>query len=107
MNFALWFIPMITIFYVAAPLFSAMIRHPVSYWILPPLVVLSALIHRVPNPGLAIVHMALYLLPAYIAGMWCSQLGAALSIRHALSAIGLWIALVGGLALPSIVAIRN
>jgi surface polysaccharide O-acyltransferase-like enzyme len=103
-NFALWFIPMISIFYVAAPLFSAMIRHPVSYWILPPLVVLSAVIHRVPNPSLGIVHMTLYLLPAYVAGMWCSQFGAALSINRALSATGLWIALVGDLALPSIVS---
>lgn len=103
-NFALWFIPMISIFYVAAPLFSAMIRHPISYLILPPLILLSALIHRVPNPALDIVHMALYMLPAYVAGMWCSQFGATFSTPYALSTTALWIALVVDLALPSIVS---
>ncbi|HEX4050087.1 MAG TPA: acyltransferase [Steroidobacteraceae bacterium] len=99
-NFALWFIPMIAIFYVAAPLFSAMVRHPVAYWILLPLIVVSTLLHRVPYPSLAIIHMALYLLPAYIAGMWWSQFGSALTTRHVLSTTTLLAATVVVLALP-------
>jgi hypothetical protein len=74
-NFALWFIPMIALFYLAAPVFMQFIKKPQLYWIILPLVVLSLLIKRAAYPNLDIVHLAIYMLPAYLLGMWHSQFG--------------------------------
>jgi surface polysaccharide O-acyltransferase-like enzyme len=77
MNFPLWFVPMIALFFLAAPAFDALIRHPRGYWAIAPLGLLSALIHRAAWPNLDTLHQALYMLPAYLLGMCCSQCGAA------------------------------
>lgn len=73
LNFPLWFVPMICLFYLAAPVFMWIIRHPKLYWLIPPLCVLSLVIKRAPFPNLDTPHLALYMLPAYLLGMWCSQ----------------------------------
>lgn len=70
-NYPLWFIPMIALFYLAAPLFIQFVRHPRLYLVLVVLVPLSMLWHRTSE--LDTLSMALYFLPAYLAGMAASQ----------------------------------
>jgi probable poly-beta-1,6-N-acetyl-D-glucosamine export protein len=70
-NYPLWFIPMIALFYLAAPVFIQFLRHPRLYLLLVVAVPFSMLAHRPPE--LDTVAIALYFLPAYVAGMWASQ----------------------------------
>lgn len=69
--FSLWFIPMITLFYLAAPLFMLMRRHPRLYLVLLVLVPYSLLAHRTDE--LDTVGIALYFLSSYVLGMWASH----------------------------------
>jgi surface polysaccharide O-acyltransferase-like enzyme len=95
--YSLWFIPMIALFYLAAPLFMQFVRHPRWYAVLVVLVPLSMFAHR--SDELDTVTIALYFLPAYIAGMAASQHRERLEIlldRH-------WVALTAGF-LGSVVA---
>jgi len=64
-----WFIPMIVLFYLAAPLFYWMDRYPRSYWILPALIYLSYLVPRDFSPATSAVHF----LSVYVFGMFCSR----------------------------------
>lgn len=67
----LWFVPMITLFYIIAPLLIFMDRHPVYYWVLPFLVILSVL---VPRDQLAdIPRMFAHFLSVYVFGMFFSR----------------------------------
>ncbi|MES2662336.1 MAG: acyltransferase [Pseudomonadota bacterium] len=75
LNYALWFIPMIAIFYLAAPLFMHFIKCPRYYYLIIPFTMLSLLIKRTTFPNLNTFHLAIYTLPAYLLGMWCSQFG--------------------------------
>lgn len=70
-NYPLWFIPMITLFYLAAPVFMLFLRRPRLYAVLVVLIPLSMLAHR--SDELDTLTIALYFLPAYLAGMWASQ----------------------------------
>jgi probable poly-beta-1,6-N-acetyl-D-glucosamine export protein len=70
-NYALWFVPMMTLFYLAMPLFSFIARHPRLYLVLVVLIPLSLFLHRVSELDTA--WMALYFLAAYITGMWASH----------------------------------
>lgn len=70
-NYAVWFVPMITLFYLAAPLFAQFIRHPRLYLLAVPLVPLAMLAHRPPE--VVTPAIALYFLPAYLIGMWASH----------------------------------
>lgn len=70
-NYPLWFVPMITVFYLAAPLLIQFVRHPRLYLMLVPLIPLSMLAHRTDE--LDTLTIALYFLPAYLAGMCASQ----------------------------------
>lgn len=66
-----WFIPMITIFYLVSPVLIWIDKHPRYYWVLPGLLVLTALVPR-PEENNAIqsfVHFA----SIYVGGMFCSQ----------------------------------
>ncbi|MCM5527272.1 acyltransferase [Parasegetibacter sp. NRK P23] len=65
-----WFIPMIVIFYLLAPVFLYINRHPVWYWIILPLMVLSMYIGR--DPFSDIPRMFVHFLPCYIFGMFMS-----------------------------------
>ena len=70
-NYPLWFIPMIALFYLAAPVLIRFVRHPRLYLVLVVAVPFSVLAHRPPE--LDTPAIALYFLPAYLAGMWASQ----------------------------------
>lgn len=70
MNFPLWFIPMIAVYYLLAPIFQQISRHPRWFYSLILLVPLSVAIHRQESPNLNLLHACVYFLSAYIAGMW-------------------------------------
>lgn len=64
----LWFVPTITLFYIAAPLFlfiDRKFRH--GYWVIVPLLLLSGYLGR--GGQLGPLNFALYLLPIYMMGM--------------------------------------
>ena len=67
-----WFIPVIFILQVLAPLLLAVDRRPRLYWIILPLTVSAMFCHR-PADLTHIWHAFIYFAPAYIAGMWCSR----------------------------------
>jgi len=67
----MWYVPMIALFYLAAPLLIAIAAHPRLYWIAVPLLVFSVLAHRPPEIQTPVI--ALYFLPIYIIGMWASH----------------------------------
>lgn len=69
--YSLWFIPMIAVFYLAAPLFIQFVRHPKLYAVLVVLVPLSMLAHR--SDELDTLGIALYFLSAYVVGIWASH----------------------------------
>jgi surface polysaccharide O-acyltransferase-like enzyme len=71
-NYALWFVPMIALYYLASPLFAFLARHPRLYVVLVVLLPLSLLMHRTSE--LDTVSMAFYFLAAYVAGMWASHI---------------------------------
>ncbi|MBV1880704.1 MAG: acyltransferase [Pseudomonadales bacterium] len=72
-NYPLWFIPMISLFFLFAPVFFLFNRHPKLYFIIGLLLPLSLLLHRPPHPNLNTLHLALYYLPAYLIGMCACQ----------------------------------
>ena len=72
-NYPYWFIPMIALFYLAAPVFMQFIKHPKLYFLLGILIPISILVHRPPWPHLNPVHNAIYFCSAYMLGMVCSQ----------------------------------
>lgn len=68
----LWFVPTITLFYLAAPLFLWIDRkRPALYWVILPLLVLSSYLGRGGQWGP--LNFALYLLPVYLLGMAFSR----------------------------------
>lgn len=73
-NIALWFVPMITIYYLISPLFSLFVRIPQLYWLLVLLVPFSMLAHRSAIiPHADILELAAYYASVYILGMAASQ----------------------------------
>jgi peptidoglycan/LPS O-acetylase OafA/YrhL len=73
LNYPLWFIPMITLYYLAAPLFIALARRPRWQRIVFILVPVSLLAHRPSYPNLDTLQLAFYYLSAYVAGMYVCQ----------------------------------
>lgn len=67
----LWFVPMITLFYLAAPVLIYIDRHPVLYWLLIPLVALSLFVDR--EPFIDIFKMFGHFLSVYLFGMFMSR----------------------------------
>lgn len=66
----LWFIPMMTLFILAAPLFVRIDRHDLYHWLLPPTLVAGTLLGRDSIGGMAgIWGKAIFMLPAWLAGM--------------------------------------
>ncbi|MFM2449132.1 MAG: hypothetical protein RIS44_1582 [Pseudomonadota bacterium] len=64
----LWFVPTITLFYLAAPLLLWVDRkQPQLYWLIVPLMCLSAYLGR--GGQLGPLNFAIYLLPVYLLGM--------------------------------------
>lgn len=70
-NYPLWFVPMIALFYLAAPLFMLFVRHPRLYVALLVLIPYSLLAHRTDELNTPVI--ALYFLSAYLTGMWASE----------------------------------
>ncbi len=70
-DYPMWYVPMIALFYLAAPLFIRIVRHPRLYWVAVPLLVLSTVAQRPPEVQTPAI--ALYFLPIYIIGMWASH----------------------------------
>jgi surface polysaccharide O-acyltransferase-like enzyme len=70
-NYSLWFIPMIALFYLAAPLLIQFVHHPRLYLLLAVLIPLAMSMHR--SDELNTLAIAVYFLPAYLTGMAASQ----------------------------------
>ena len=103
-NKALWFVPMITFFYLAAPLFMQFIRRPRLYLLLIVLIPLSAFAHRGAAPNLDTLGLTIYYLPVYLLGMWASQYRAQMETvldRFWLWLIAAWTAMVFAMAVFS------
>ena len=74
-NWALWYVPMIALYFLAAPLFMLFESRPRLYYSLVVLIPLSLLAHRPTFTGGHNLELALYFLSSYILGMFCSQRG--------------------------------
>lgn len=72
-NYPLWFIPMIIIFFMLAPLFKFIAQRPKLYWCILPLFILTDTIHREPFPLIDPIRQFIYFLPVYLLGMWACQ----------------------------------
>lgn len=87
----LWFMPMMALFILAAPLFVVIDRRIGYRWLLPATILLATLIGRDGVGGLAtVLGKAVFMLPAYLAGMafsryrvaaegWCARAAPALA----------------------------
>ena len=92
-----WFIPMIFLFYLVSPLLKYIDDNGRTYYALPLLLVLSALIHR-PENNINPVHSFLFFFPIYLYGMWASKYKERLLLsveNHAGFLLLLWIILFG------------
>lgn len=67
----LWFVPTISLFYLAAPLLLWVDRRPKLYWALLPLLIMAVLLGRDGPHGP--IDKAIYLFPAYLFGMCFSH----------------------------------
>ena len=75
-NAALWYIPTVTVLFLAAPIFIQFRRHPALYGLIPLLLLFSLFAHR---PGTSAFFMgyavenAAFFAPVYVLGMWTSH----------------------------------
>lgn len=67
-----WFIPMIAIFYIISPILIWVDKHPKVYWILPTLLMLTAVVPRAAHDA-NIIQSFVHFLSVYIMGMFCSH----------------------------------
>ncbi len=65
----LWFVPMIALFYLAAPFLVKADKVKAFYYCIPVFIVISCLIHRGGMPYIKFVHF----FSVYVIGMWCSH----------------------------------
>ncbi|NVJ51250.1 MAG: acyltransferase [Gammaproteobacteria bacterium] len=72
-NYALWFMPMIIVVILLAPLLATIFSSPQRYWLVLPLLVLSLLIHRSPVPIVDVPRHVIYFIPVFIIGMWVND----------------------------------
>ena len=91
MNYALWFIPVIAVYYLASPLLHAVDRSN-AYWILPVLVPLSLLLHRPTYNQGHNLSLAVYFLSAFVLGMAFARHWARLAPWLQRHAVASWIA---------------
>lgn len=107
LNYPLWFIPMITLYYLCAPIFMQVIRQPRWYWLIAPFFVVSLFLHRDVYPNLDTLQNFVYFLAAYLAGMCASQYRDNVSAFIARHLHWLVIAYLVILALQTIIAERH
>jgi len=69
LNYVLWFIPVMTIFYLLAPIFIIFLRKPAFFLSLVILIPASILAHRTSVQKYHHIHLAFYFLSAYMSGM--------------------------------------
>lgn len=69
LNHVLWFVAVVTLYYLCAPLFAYCLRHPIYFLGLAVLIPLSLLSHRPTTQKYHHLQLALYFLSAYMAGM--------------------------------------
>ena len=67
-----WFIPMLAVFYLLAPVLHWIDRDGRLYYLLPLLLAVTVCVHR-PNDLDHILHSCAYFLPFYLYGMWFSR----------------------------------
>ena len=72
MPIPLWFIPMIAVYYVVAPVFVWVDRRPKWYAAIAPLLVLASFSHR-PQHQTELSQSLVYFLPVYLSGMAASH----------------------------------
>ena len=98
-NYALWFIPVISLYYLASPLLLHLFNKPAGYLSLFVLIPLSVLMHRPNYSHGHNVALAVYFLSVYVIGMLCSRyhdkVVAALD-KHAALVIVTSVCIVGG-----------
>jgi hypothetical protein len=73
MNYALWFIPVISLYYLAAPALMAFVKRPQLYLCLLILLPLSTVMLRPSYHHGHNVLLAVYFLPVYLMGMLCRE----------------------------------
>lgn len=73
LNYALWFIPVICLYYLVSPVLLRVFERPNGYALLLLLVPLSVLMHRPTYNHGHNMALALYFLSAYAIGMLCSK----------------------------------
>ena len=73
LNYALWFIPVICLYYLVSPVLLRVFERPNGYALLLLLIPLSVLMHRPTYSHGHNVALALYFLSAYAIGMLCSK----------------------------------
>jgi len=69
--FTLWFIPMISLYYLLSPAFIWIDRHPKAYWSLPALLLVTLYVNRTSENY--IIPTAIHFLSIYILGMLSSH----------------------------------
>ena len=72
MPIPLWYIPVIVLFYLTAPLFLAVDRDPAWFWVIVPATVVAMFLHR-SHGHRCVWQSALYFLPVYLTGVWASH----------------------------------
>jgi len=72
LNHVMWFIPVLTIYFLLSPLFMYIIERPVWFFSLVVLIPLSLLAHRPSVQKYHHLELALYFLPGYMSGMLAS-----------------------------------
>ena len=72
-NYALWFVPVVCIYFAIAPALIQISRRPALYAALGPLLLLSLLMHRPTYSHGHNVGLAVYFLFPFVGGMFCCQ----------------------------------
>lgn len=72
MRIPLWFVPMICVHYLLAPVLLWLDKRSWGYWLLPSLFILASFIHR-PLHQTQLLRSVPYFLPVYVLGMWVGK----------------------------------
>jgi probable poly-beta-1,6-N-acetyl-D-glucosamine export protein len=99
LNYALWFMPIIFLYYFATPLFHLFQKQPALYGVLVLLIPLSLYGHRPTYEHGHNLVLALYFLPVYLLGMFFSQFRRRLEPlldKYLVAVVGLYVVVLVG-----------